>query len=74
MAHALNSTQRAALQHAVDGLVKATAEELPPDAQISYEVAKVAASIGFTTSDGQFLEQVRDNPISTLLRFILYVG
>lgn len=74
MAITLNTTQKAQLQLAIDKYVKSSAVENVEDSQISEIVAKVAASTGFTVSDGAFLQQIRDNPVSTLLRFILYIG
>jgi len=74
MAITLNTTQKAQLNSAIDRYVKGSAVENVEDAQISETVAKVAASTGFTVSDGAFLQQIRDRPVSTLLRFILYIG
>lgn len=70
----LNANQKQHLQDAVNLMTKGQSYESPFDATVIEQVAKVAASSGFTKTDGVFLQQARDNPFSTLLRFILFVG
>lgn len=71
---ALNTTQKAQLQQAIDLYVKSSAVENVEDASISEIVAKVAVSTGFSVSDGAFLQAVRDRPVSTLLGLALNIG
>lgn len=71
---ALTVSQKANIAHAVDRMVKTQAVELPFDAQIIDELALVAASSGFAPSSGTFVQWARDNPISTLLRWLIFVG
>lgn len=69
----LSTANKAKLQHAIDLMVKGSAVELPFDSTVSEEVGRVAASAGFE-STGNFKEDVRDRPISTLLRFLKFLG
>ena len=74
MALSLTALQKTQLQYAVDLMVKGQAYETPLDSQAIESIARAAAGCGFSTSDGQFKIDVRNNPFSTLLRFILFVG
>lgn len=59
------------LQHAIDWLEKSQAEELPLDAQISYDISQ-----GHGSFDQQLnlQQRLQDKPISTLLRFLVFVS
>lgn len=61
------------IDFAIDWLLKSQAEEIPLDAQINYVISQGAANVDF---DAQLTVQQRlqDKPISTLLRFLVFVG
>ena len=67
-------TQASQLQRAVDLMVQGNAPELPFDSTCMESVAKAAASLGFVTSDGAFVQLAKDRPISTLISLLLSVG
>lgn len=66
--------EAAQIQHAVDLMVLGTAPENIFDATCMESVAKAAASSGFSSSNGEFLQAARDRPISTLLKYLLWLG
>lgn len=74
MAISLTDAEKANIQHAIDLMLKGSAEELPMDSTCSENVAKAAVSCGFKASTGAYLNAIRDNPVTTLLQFILFVG
>lgn len=69
----LSTTDTNRLQHAIDGLVKSNAPQIPFDATIIEEVARVSASTGFQSA-GAFKENAKNSPISTLLAFVKFIG
>jgi len=69
----LSTANKNALQYAIDEMVKESAVELPVDATVAQHVADVAASTGFQTQ-GAFMENVKNRPISTLLAFVKFIG
>jgi hypothetical protein len=69
----LSTDNKNKLQHAIDSLVKSNAPQLPFDATLIEEVAKVSASVGFQSA-GNFKENAKLIPISTLLAFIKFIG
>lgn len=71
---ALNATQQTQLTNAINLMLKGTAVELPFDANVIDAVATVAASSGFSATNGAFKESAKLNPVSTLLRWVLYQG
>lgn len=74
MALSLTALQKTQIQYAVDLMVKGQAYETPLDSQAIESIARAAAGCGFSTSDGAFKNAIRNNPFSTLLSFILFVG
>jgi hypothetical protein len=74
MAISLTVAEKANIQHAVDLMVLGSAEELPPDSTVMESVGKAARAAGFTVTGKTFEQAVRDNPISTLLNLVLFVG
>ena len=73
MAITLSALSKVQLQHAIDSMVRESAVELPFDATVIEEVGRVAAASGFESA-GKFQEDAKLNPISVLLRFLLYLG
>lgn len=69
----LSDANKLKLQHAIDALVKSNAPQIPFDATIIQEVAAVSQSTGFQ-SQGHFVENAKNSPISTLLAFIKFIG
>ncbi len=69
----LSTANKNKLQHAIDALVKSNAPQIPFDATIIEEVAKVSASAGFQQA-ATFAENAKNSPISTLLSFIKFIG
>lgn len=69
----LSTDNKNKLQHAIDTLVKENATEIPFDAKVIEEVAFVAGSSGFESA-GTFKNDCRDRPISTLIRFLKFLG
>lgn len=69
----LTTAQKNILQWAIDFQVKGNAPEIPFDDKVIQEVGKVAASTGFESA-GKFKEDAKLTPISTLLRFIKFIG
>lgn len=74
MAISLTDAEKANIQHAIDLMLLGTAVELPPDSTCTESVARAAVTAGFKTSDDEFKQAMRDNPITTLLKFVLFVG
>jgi hypothetical protein len=74
MAIALTATEKDNIQHAIDLMLKGTAVELPVDSTCMENVGKAARSVGFSVTGKTFEQAVRDNPVTTLLEFILFVG
>ena len=50
------------------------APEIPFDAAVAERLAPFAVASGFVASTGEFVQRVRDYPISTLLEWLLYSG
>jgi hypothetical protein len=73
MAISLTDAEKANIQHALDLMLKGQARETPFDSTIIENVGKAAASAGFC-STGAFSQRMLDNPFSTLLQLLLYVG
>ena len=69
----LTATQKAELQSAIDLMVKGQAYETPFSEDVIERAARASADIGFLNT-GSFYEAVKLNPISTLLKFVLFVG
>lgn len=74
MAISLSTAQKANIQHGIDLMLKGTAEELPVDSTVMENVGKTARAISFPTPGQTFEQAVRDNPVSTLLKLVLFVG
>lgn len=80
MAITLSAAQFAAVNQAVNLMLKAHATELPFDATVIQVVAPVAAAIGFvppgelSATSGAFFEAAKNNPISTLLSLVAFIG
>lgn len=70
---ALTAAQASAIFSAVEPAFIANAYEWPVDATLIERLGKVAASTAFMT-DGAFCEAMRDRPVSTLLRWGLFLG
>jgi len=70
----LSVAAKANIQHAIDLMVLGSAEELPPDSTVMENVGKAARDAGFTVTGKTFEQAVRDNPVSTLLKLVLFVG
>lgn len=77
MAYSLTSTDIVNLRQAINLLDKSDAPQLVHPTgiheSIVQQISKVAAASGFMNV-GKTYESLRDNPISTLLHFILFVG
>jgi hypothetical protein len=72
---AFSNAQLSALADAANRMLVAQARELPVDGTaVAPELASVAVSTGFATSTGQFLEAIREKPVSTLVLFIAFAG
>jgi hypothetical protein len=69
----LSTANKNKLQHAIDLMVKSNAPQIPFDATVIEEVAKVSASVGFQSA-GNFKENAKNSPISTLLSFVKFIG
>lgn len=69
----LTAAQQAGLNEAIQLMLRGTAYETPFSEDVIQRVARVANSTGFATT-GAFYERARNNPFSTLLQFIVYVG
>ena len=74
MAVTLSAGAKANINQAVNLMVLGSAEELPPDSTIMELVGKAARDAEFPTPGKTFEQAVRDNPISTLLNFLLFLG
>jgi hypothetical protein len=74
MAVQLTALEQATLTKAINLMLQGQAYETPFDERVAETVARVAVSSGFLETDGAFLESIRNNPISTLLEFVLYIG
>lgn len=84
MAVTFSSAQFSQLQNAINLMVRGTATELPFDANVIDAVTLIANQVGFNPgalgSNGNpisnlgFKEAARNNPISTLLEFVAFVG
>lgn len=74
MAYVFTTAEKKELTDAINWMLKRQAYEYPFDAQVSQQVALVAKSSGFTKTTGEFLNRIRDNPYSTMLQFVAYVG
>jgi hypothetical protein len=74
MAISLTVTEKANIQQAIDLMLKGTAVELPIDSTCMELVAKAAREAGFSTGSSTFEQAVRDNPVTTLLKLVLFVG
>lgn len=75
MAISLTVTEKDNIQHAIDLMVKGSARETPFDSTVIENVQKAAISIGYVPSGGRTFQQaVQDNPFSTLLDLLLFVG
>jgi hypothetical protein len=56
-----------------DWLVKSSAEQLPLDAQINYELSR-GFSVGTFDKQLNVQQRLQDKPVSTLLRFLYYIS
>ncbi len=74
MAISLSVAAKANVNQAINLMVLGSAEELPPDSTVMELVGKAARDAGFPTPGKTFEQAVRDNPISTLLSFALFLG
>ena len=55
-------------------VIGAQAYELPFDRDYAQRLANVAVQCGFSPNTGRFLEAVKLHPLTTLVKFIEYVG
>jgi hypothetical protein len=69
-----NATQQHQIASAYILLTRGTAYETPFAEDVIERVAPVAVSSGFMASTGAFYEAAKLNPISTLLKWINYLG
>ncbi len=74
MAISLSVAAKANVNQAINLMVLGSAEELPPDSTVMELVGKAARDASFPTPGKTFEQAVRDNPISTLLSFALFLG
>lgn len=65
----MTTSDQAALQAAIKFLTGGSAYELPFSEDFALRLARISASSGFL-SQGAFLEAVKNNPLSTLLRWL----
>jgi hypothetical protein len=72
---AFSNAQLALLADAANRMLQDPAPELPIDGfQVTQVLASASVSTGFSLTSGQFLEAVKNKPISTLILFIAYAG
>jgi hypothetical protein len=69
----LTEAQEGALGDTSMLMISASAVEQPFDAGIIQQIGEIAAATGFLTNGG-FKEAMRDNPVSTMLRWALFLG
>lgn len=74
MATTLSTAQYDVLQDAVKLVTTGTAPENQFHVDLADRVAPVAVAIGFSPSLGQFHEDVRDRPYTTILRLAAFIG
>lgn len=74
MATTLSTAQYAALNQAINLYVRGTAPENEFHVDAVDVVAPVAVATGFSPSLGRFHEDCRDRPLTTLLRFVAFIG
>jgi len=74
MAITLTVAEKANIQHAIDLMLVGSAVELPVDSTCMENVALAARSIAFPTGGQTFEQAMRDNPVTTLLKLVLFVG
>ncbi len=69
----LTAAQLAGINSAIQLLTRGQAYETPFAEDVIERVAQTAEAVGFLTVGG-FYEAAKLNPISTLLKFIVFVG
>ena len=74
MAISLSTAAKANINQAVNLMLLGTAPELPPDSTCFELVGKAARDAGFPTPGKTFEQAMRDNPVTTLLKLVLFVG
>ena len=71
---ALSQSDLTNLKTAANLLLLGTALELPFDAKVAEVLATTAVSSGFAARSGQFLQAIKNNPVSTMILFVAFVG
>lgn len=72
---AFSQTVLDALADAANRMLVRQARELPIDGnEVAPELAAQAVASGFAVSTGQFLEAIREKPVSTLILFVAFAG
>jgi hypothetical protein len=74
MAIEISVAAKANIQHAIDLMLNGTAVELPVDSTCMEQVGLAARAISFPTPGQTFEQAMRDNPVTTLLKLVLFVG
>jgi len=70
----LTPTQTAQVTDAMNLMLVGTAYETPLSEDVVERLAPAAASCGFLATTGAFYEAVKLNPVSTFLRWALFLG
>lgn len=74
MANSFTAGEKTLVNNAINLMLLAQARELPFDAGVIDALSATAVSSGFSTSSGKFHEDCLNNPITTLLRWVVYMG
>lgn len=74
VAPGFSPADRNRIQLAIDMMVKRQAYENPLDAQVIDQLGPAAVSSGHKNSHGDFKNDYRDRPLSSLLQWLLLVG
>jgi len=69
----LSAANSKEIQAVIDYIVKSNAPQLPFDATAIERLARVAASVGFEGA-GNFKEDAKNSPITTLLALAKFLG
>jgi hypothetical protein len=70
----LTSAQQAKLTTAIQLMEQGTAYETPFALDVIQRLEPVAVSSGFAPSTGWFEDRIKDKPVSTMLKWALFVG
>jgi hypothetical protein len=74
MANSFTAAEKVLVNKAINLMLIAQARETPFDAGVIDALSASAVSCGFATSSGKFHEDCLNNPITTLLRWVVFMG